>query len=56
MEKIVTFDDNFFKNLKYKWLNTKELFLLLSNIDELLEHDIVKLSVKPNTRSVESIF
>ena len=40
----LTFNDSFFSSLSQKWLNNIEIYLLLTNIDDLLKNNFLKLS------------
>ena len=40
----VTFDDKFFNSLESRWLTNIEIFLLLNNIEELINNNFIKLS------------
>ena len=47
MEYKVIFNSSFFKMLNNKWLNSKDIFLLLENIDELNKNKDIKISYEP---------
>ena len=47
MEYKVIFNSSFFKMLNNKWLNSKDVFLLLENIDELNKNKDIKISYEP---------
>jgi hypothetical protein len=44
MEFSVIFDENFFKIFRTRWLNTKEVLLLLVNLDELIRQGLIKIT------------
>lgn len=44
MEYEVIFDAHFFNSLSDRWLNTRELYLLLTNIEELLLNQLIHFS------------
>ena len=43
----VTFDSSFFKMLSNKWLNSKDIFLLLESIDELYKNKDIQILNSP---------
>lgn len=47
MNFTLSFDSNFFESLRSKWLTTKEIYLLLKSIDELLDNSDISLSSSP---------
>ena len=47
MNFTLSFDANFFESLRSKWLTTKEIYLLLKSIDELLDNSDISLSSSP---------
>jgi len=48
MSYTVNFDNNFFKQFKIKWLNTKQILLLLSNLEQLMKMKFIELSLTFN--------
>ena len=40
----ITFSEEFFNSLSQRWLSNIEIFLLLNNIDELINNNIIKIS------------
>ena len=49
MEFSVIFDENFFKIFKARWLKTKEILLLLVNLDELIRQGLIKITTALTT-------
>ncbi len=43
MKYNVIFNENFFESLKNRWLNSKEIFLLLENFEEICS--ILKINI-----------
>lgn len=43
----ISFDSNFFDSLKVRWLKTKEIYLLLQTVDELINNGDIELTNKP---------
>ena len=43
----ISFDSKFFDSLKVRWLKTKEIYILLQTVDELINNNDIELTNKP---------
>ena len=43
----ISFDSKFFDSLKVRWLKTKEIYILLQTVDELINNNDIELTHKP---------
>lgn len=52
----ISFDSKFFDSLKVRWLKTKEIYILLQTVDELINNNDIELTNKPLTLDTFSYY